>query len=159
MAPRSPRGAGAGSRLDRRGTGIVRSHARLHPRLRPDVRAVGDRLVRQGRGHPETEHIMTLARVVLTLSGFASIVNGLVELGPDARPPITVVGVALILLGVLTWALVGRMRRPGAAPVRLTAAVTVAVAAAQLAQFAILDSPAVLLAIALPAVAWWAVAR
>jgi alpha-beta hydrolase superfamily lysophospholipase len=102
---------------------------------------------------------MTLPRVLLTLSGFISVVNGLIEVGPDARPAIKTVGIALIVVGLLTWALVWWLRRPGPATVKLTAAVTVAIAAARVAQFAALHSPAILLAIVLPAVVLWRVAR
>src|SRR4051794_41910157 len=80
---------------------------------------------------------MTLPRVLLTLSGFISVVSG------------------LIVVGLLTWALVWWLRRPGPATVKLTAAVTVAIAAARVAQFAALHSPAILIAIVLPAVVLW----
>jgi alpha-beta hydrolase superfamily lysophospholipase len=85
--------------------------------------------------------------------------NGLIELGPDARPAVKTVGVALIVVGLLTWALVGWLRRPGPATVTLTAAVTVAIAATRVTQFAVLRSPAILLAIVLPSVALWRVAH
>jgi alpha-beta hydrolase superfamily lysophospholipase len=104
-------------------------------------------------------HRITRARVLLTLSGFASVVNGLIELGPDARPAVKPVGVALIVIGLLTWAIVAWMRRPGPATVALTAAIAATLVAAWLAQFALLHSPAILLAIALPIVALWLVAR
>src|SRR4051794_41939902 len=84
---------------------------------------------------------MTLPRVLLTLSGFISVVSG------------------LIVVGLLTWALVWWLRRPGPATVKLTAAVTVAIAAARVAQFAALHSSAILLAIVLPAVVLWRGAR
>jgi alpha-beta hydrolase superfamily lysophospholipase len=102
---------------------------------------------------------MTLCRVLLTLSGFVSVVNGLIEVGPDARPATRTVGIALIVVGLLTWALVWWLRRPHPAVVELTAAVTVAIAAARVAQFAALHSPVILLAIVLPAVVLWRVAR
>ena len=102
---------------------------------------------------------MTLARVFFTLSGFISVTNGLIEVGPDARPAVKAAGVALILVGLLTWALVGRLRCSGPATVKQTAVVTVAIAAARVAQFAVLHSPTILLAIVLPAVALWRVAR
>ncbi len=50
--------------------------------------------------------------------------NGLIELGAPARPVVRVVGV---VAGVLTWALVVRVRWPGPDVVRLTAAVTVTI--------------------------------
>jgi alpha-beta hydrolase superfamily lysophospholipase len=102
---------------------------------------------------------MTLVRVLLTLSGFISVVNGLIELGPDARPAVKVAGVALIVAGLLTWALVAWMRRPRPAVVKLTATVAVVIAATRVAQFAVLHSPTILLAIVLPAVALWRVAQ
>ena len=102
---------------------------------------------------------MTLARVFLTLSGFISVVNGLIQLGPDARPAVKATGAALVVAGLLTWALVGWLRRARPAAVPVTAAVTGAVAAARLAQFAVLHAPTVLLAIVLPAVALWRIAR
>jgi hypothetical protein len=70
---------------------------------------------------------VTLARVFFTLSGFISVTNGLIEVGPDARPAVKAAGVALILVGLLTWALVGRLRRSGPATVKQTAVVTVAI--------------------------------
>jgi alpha-beta hydrolase superfamily lysophospholipase len=102
---------------------------------------------------------MNTARVLLTLSGFVSVANGLIELGPDARPAVKAVGAALVLAGVLTWALVVRMRWPGPGIVKLTAAITLTIAAVRLIQFAVLHAPAILLAIVLPAVALWRVAR
>jgi alpha-beta hydrolase superfamily lysophospholipase len=102
---------------------------------------------------------MTLARVFLTLSGFLSVANGLIELGPEARPVVRAAGVALVLVGLLTWALVGWMGRPRPAIVPVTAAVTVAIAAVRVAQFAVLHAPTILLAILLPAVALWRVVR
>lgn len=102
---------------------------------------------------------MTLARVLLTLSGFISVANGLIELGPDTRPAVKAVGVALIVVGLSTWALVGRMRRLGPATVKLTAAVAVGITAARVAQFAVLNAPVVLLAAVLPATALLRVTR
>lgn len=102
---------------------------------------------------------MTFARVLLTLSGFISVVNGLIEVGPDARLAVRAVGVALVVSGVLTWALVWSTRRPGLAAVRPTVAVTLVVVAVRVVQVAVLHSPAVLLAVVLPAVALWRVAR
>jgi alpha-beta hydrolase superfamily lysophospholipase len=102
---------------------------------------------------------VTTARVLLTLSGFVSVVNGVVELGPRAGPALVPVGIALVVVGLVTWALVWRLRRPGGRPVPLTAALTVAVAAARVPQWVAGQSPVVLLAIVLPAVAFWRVAR
>ncbi len=79
---------------------------------------------------------MSLARVLLTLSGFVSVVDGVVQLGPDARPPAGAVGVALVAVGLLTWALVGWMRRPGPTPgkaVPITAGVLAVLTASALA--------------------------
>jgi alpha-beta hydrolase superfamily lysophospholipase len=102
---------------------------------------------------------VTLARVFLTLSGFICVVNGLIQLGPDARPAVKATGAALVAAGLLTWALVAWLRRARPAAVPVTAALTGAVAAARLAQFAVLHTPTILLAIVLPAVALWRIAR
>src|SRR3954453_15606189 len=96
---------------------------------------------------------MTLARVLLTLSGFLCAVNGLLGGGPDAPPATRTVGIALILVGLLTWALVWWLRRPRSATVVPPPAVVALIAAARVAQFTVLHSPVILLAIVLPAVA------
>jgi alpha-beta hydrolase superfamily lysophospholipase len=102
---------------------------------------------------------VTVARVLLTLSGFLSVGNGLIQLGPDARPPVKATGAALLVAGLLTWALVAWLRRARPAAVPVAAAVTGAVAAARLAQFAVLHTPTILLAILLPTVALWRITR
>jgi alpha-beta hydrolase superfamily lysophospholipase len=102
---------------------------------------------------------VTLARVLLTLSGFISLINGVIELGPLATPAERATGVALVVVGLLTWALVWRLRRLDPAAVRLTAAVAVAIAAARVAQFAVVQAPTILLALVVPLVALWRVAR
>ena len=130
---------------------------------------------------------MTLARVLLTLSGFVSVVNGLIGFGPETRPAVKAAGATLVAAGLLTWAVVGWMGRPApvqptlgqptfgqptpvqstpvqsalgrSTPVQLTMVALVAVAATGAIQFAVVHSPIVLLAIVLPAIALWRVAR
>jgi hypothetical protein len=96
---------------------------------------------------------VTVARVLLTLSGFISLINGVIQLGPQASPPERATGVALVVVGLLTWALVWRLPRLGRAAVRLTTAVAVAIAAARVAQFAVVHAPTILLAVVVPLVA------
>jgi alpha-beta hydrolase superfamily lysophospholipase len=97
---------------------------------------------------------ITVARVLLLLSGFISVGNGLIELGPEARPAVRASGAALIVAGLLTWALVWRLRRPGTRLPALALAVAAVVTAARLGQFALLHTPTILAAIILPVLAW-----
>jgi alpha-beta hydrolase superfamily lysophospholipase len=73
---------------------------------------------------------MKVARVLLTLVGFLTVVIGLIELGPDARPGATAVGVVLIVAGLLAWIVVSRLR-PGRG-VLITAGVLVVLTGAGL---------------------------
>ncbi|WP_433076884.1 alpha/beta hydrolase [Dactylosporangium sp. CA-052675] len=97
--------------------------------------------------------------MLLTLTGFVCVVDGVVEFGPEAPPAAAAVGVALLLAGLLAWGLVASMRRPHRSTVRHTAIVLVAVVAAGVAQFALLHAVVALLTTALPILALWRVGR
>lgn len=55
-----------------------------------------------------------MVRVLLVVTGFTSVVNGVVEMNPDFETSTMVFGWFLVALGVACWALVWRMRRRGA---------------------------------------------
>jgi alpha-beta hydrolase superfamily lysophospholipase len=97
---------------------------------------------------------MTLARVFLTLSGFISVVNGLIELGPETGGPVKAAGVALILVGLFTWWLVRRLRRPSDHAASLALGVAIALAAVRVWQYELVHAPTILAAVLLPLVAW-----
>ncbi|MFB9448768.1 alpha/beta hydrolase [Dactylosporangium vinaceum] len=65
---------------------------------------------------------MSAARVLATLAGYALVVGGTVELGPQADTPVPGLGVALVAAGLLSWVLVWRRRRSGGRAVAVTAA-------------------------------------
>lgn len=102
---------------------------------------------------------MTVVRVLLVVSGFVSVVSGLVELGPDARPAVRAIGVALVGVGLLTWTSVARLRRPGPVALRLVLLVVATVTAVRVVQALALGTPVVLLAVVLPTLALWRTSR
>src|SRR5262249_14990473 len=54
---------------------------------------------------------ITQSRVLLTLSGFLLVVNGVIDLGPLTGGLAKSIGIALILVGLACWLLVYRLSR------------------------------------------------
>ena len=96
---------------------------------------------------------ITVSRVLYLLGGAIGIVNGAIELGPDARPAVQSAGWPLIVSGAAALVLVVVLRRPRRWLPTASGAVTVALIVARVLQAAALGSPAVLIACVLSVVA------
>ncbi len=98
---------------------------------------------------------ITLSRVLLVISGFVCVVTGIIELGPETGALTKVIGVVLILLGVVTWLLVWRMRRPTPNVFGLLVGLVVVSVVVRGAQFVLFGSPVMLITLALPLFVLW----
>ena len=98
---------------------------------------------------------IAFVRVFVTLSGFVSVVNGLLQLGPDAGSISKWIGAVLVALGLASWFLVYRLRRPGRILFGVTLALMAAIVAVRLVQFYAFRSPAILGSLLLPALVMW----
>ncbi|MFC4949843.1 hypothetical protein [Pseudonocardia sp. GCM10023141] len=56
---------------------------------------------------------VTVVRVLILITGFTSVVNGLLEQNPESETSTRVFGWFLVVLGLVCWWLVWRLRRPG----------------------------------------------
>ncbi|UXW86485.1 lysophospholipase [Microbacterium azadirachtae] len=96
---------------------------------------------------------ITVSRVLYLLGGAIGIVNGVIELGPDARPSVQAAGWPLIVSGAAALALVVVLRRPRRWLPITAGAVSAALIGARVLQAVAVGSPAVLIACLLPVVA------
>lgn len=102
---------------------------------------------------------ITLARILFLLGGTISVINGAIELGPDARPEDQATGWPLIIAGVGALIMVVLLRRPRP---WLPAAAAVSgglMIAVRIAQTIVIESPALLVTCILPAFAAWSLLR
>jgi len=98
---------------------------------------------------------ITFIRILIVLSGFISTVNGILQLGPDAGSISKWIGVVLVALGLASWLLAYRLRRPGRSLYSATFALMAAIVVVRLAQFYAFRSPAILGSLLLPAFVIW----
>ncbi|VXB34699.1 Alpha/beta hydrolase family protein [Microbacterium sp. 8M] len=96
---------------------------------------------------------ITVSRVLYLLGGAIGVVNGAIELGPDARPSVQAAGWPLIVSGAAALVLVVLLRRPGRGLPVTAGVVSAAMGGARVLQAAAVGSPAVLIACLLPVVA------
>jgi hypothetical protein len=93
---------------------------------------------------------ITLIRVLLTLSGFLSVVNGVIELGPASRLLAKWIGVALLGIGAASWLMVYRLRQPGPSLYAQSLVLVAAVVSVRVVQFFVFESPGMLPTLILP---------
>jgi alpha-beta hydrolase superfamily lysophospholipase len=96
---------------------------------------------------------ITISRVLYLIGGAIGVINGVIELGPDAGPAVQATGWPLIVSGAAALALVVLLRRPRRWLPVAAAAVSAAMVVARILQAAAVGSPLVLLACLLPAAA------
>ena len=98
---------------------------------------------------------ITLIRLALILAGFLAVVNGTLELGPDAPPLARGIGVALIVVGLASWLMVYLLRKPGKSLRVETLVVVAATVVVHVVEYLVFRSPAILTTLILPAFIAW----
>lgn len=93
-----------------------------------------------------------LIRVLFLVSGFISIVNGVIELAPGTRPIVQAIGIALVVVGAASWALVWQFRHPTGWLSAAAMAVVTAIIVVRVWQVLEVGSPAILGTLILPVV-------
>jgi pimeloyl-ACP methyl ester carboxylesterase len=98
---------------------------------------------------------IVVVRVLLVLTGFTSVINGLLEQNPTYQASSRIFGWLLVAFGVACWWLTYRLRRPGArrrTEVLVLMALLVAIRIYQVIRF---GSPAAAAGVILPALVYW----
>ncbi|GAA1683360.1 hypothetical protein GCM10009765_35700 [Fodinicola feengrottensis] len=95
---------------------------------------------------------ITWMRVLLTISSFLTLVNGIIGFGPDAGTTYHWIGAGLLVAGLATGWMVIRLRRPARSTSVLLLTVMAFVVVVRVLQYVAFDSVAILAALVLPAV-------
>ena len=106
-----------------------------------------------------TPRRITFARVLYLVGGALAVGNGIIELGPDARPAVQATGWPLIVTGLLAFVLVWLLRKQRRWLPVAAVAVSLAMIAARIFQYTVLGTPFLLATGLLPLFAAWSVFR
>ena len=98
---------------------------------------------------------IVVVRVLLVLTGFTSVLNGLLEQNPTYQTSTRVFGWLLVVFGLVCWWLTFRLRAPGARRRVEVLALMVLLVAIRIYQIVRFDSPIAATGFILPALVYW----
>lgn len=98
---------------------------------------------------------LTVVRVLLVLTGFGNVVNGLLEQNPTYETSTRVFGWLLVAFGVLCWGVTVRLRKPGRRSYEVVLAVLAALVVIRIYQVIRFGTFAPAAGLILPLLAYW----